>query len=129
MTGRNPHYQERRSETLTAADDLYNGVGSTTDEYNDTDGNANGETFLRSGLRNVDQVQVSVSANDGALSANNVGVQVSDARPATASDFNSASDYINGSISITLTDEDGTGEISDDTDISNLEFEVDAVGT
>lgn len=117
-------------ETLTPGDDMYDGDGAATDEYNNTDGDANGTSYLKADMADVDIAQVTVRVNDPALSTSAVGVQVSDARPATPSDFQAAEDYVSGAILFTLVDEDGSGEIADDTDISGtLEFDVTAHST
>lgn len=120
-------YADRLQATSGSDSDLFNGAGSTTFEYNDTDGDANGESFLKTDLGRVDHADVSVAVNDSALGGN-VGVQVTDARAADPSDYDTSGDFVSGTVHITLTDEDGSGEIADDTDISGtLEFEVFAV--
>lgn len=120
---------ERAVVTGDDSSDLYNGAGDPTNEYNDTDGDANGTAYIKTNLPSVDHAEVSIAVNDPALSASAVGVVVADAQPAEASDFFQADAFVDGTIIFTLVDEDGSGEISDDTDISNVEFTVTAYNT
>ena len=108
--------------TADAESDLLAGDGTTTDVYNDS--GANSTAFLKTNLPRVDHAQVTVAVNDGALSTSAVGVVVADARPAEESDWVATDDHVPGAILFTLVDEDGSGEIADDTDITSLEFEV-----
>lgn len=115
--------------TADASSDLFNGAGDPTDEYNDTDGDANGTAYLKTDLVDVNEATVSVKVNDPALSASAVGVQVADAQPAEPSDFFEDAAFVDGTILFTLVDEDGSGEIADDTDISSITFTVQAYNT
>lgn len=118
------------SETDSSGDPsgrFLNGAGEDTAEYNDTDGDANGETFIKTDLGRVDVAQVTIDTNDASLSASAVGVVVADARPAVEGDFDSAEDFEEGTIHFTLVDEDGSGEISNDTAIESLDFSYVAV--
>jgi len=108
---------------------LLNGAGERVTEYNDTDGDANGTSYLKTDISDIDSVQVSVSTNDPALSASGVGVQLTNARPAEPSDFFQDDAFVSGTIFFRIADEDGSGEINNDTDISNLEFNVTAYST
>lgn len=123
------HVEVDVDTAVAGDDDLYNGAGEATSEYNDTDDDANGTTFLKTNLGRVDQAEVSVEVNDPELSSSDVGVQVADARPAAPDDFFEDAAFIEGTILITLVDEDGSGEIDDDTDIGedDLEFSYQAV--
>jgi len=128
MTLRNAFVGRTLFQTAAADEDIRNGLGNQTTEYNDTDGEANGNTFLTTSLRSIDHAQVTVSTNNSGLSANNVGVQVTTARPAVPGDYSTDFNFIPGSVLIVLTDEDGTGELADDFNIESLEFEVVAQG-
>jgi len=113
--------------TADDSSDLFDGNGDTTDVYNNS--GANSTSYLKTNLGGLDHAEVSINVNDGTLSTSSVGVQVADARPAEPSDFVSPGDYVDGSVIFTLVDEDGSGEISDDTDITSLEFQVTGYNT
>jgi len=113
--------------TADSTSDLFDGNGDPTDVYNDS--GANSESFLKTDLGSIDHAEVSINVNDAALSSSNVGVQVADARPAEPSDFVNDADFVDGAVHFTLVDEDGSGEIADDTDITSLEFTVTGYNT
>lgn len=128
MTSRNAHVGRTLHETVNPATDLLNGEGNDVDEYNDSTGSANGTAYLNTSLRHVDNVQLEINTNDAGLSSSAVGVQVVEARPAVPGDFASASDFVPGTVYFRIADEDGSGEISNDTDISSLSFNLVAEG-
>lgn len=108
--------------TADDTSDLFDGAGDPTDVYNNS--GANSTSYLKTDLGNLSHAEVSIAVNDGAISTSSVGVQVADARPAEPSDFDATDDFVDGSVLFTLVDEDGSGEIADDTDITSLEFTV-----
>jgi len=113
--------------TADDSSDLFDGNGAPTDVYNNS--GANSTSYLKTNLGGLDHAEVSINVNDAALSSSNVGVQVADARSAEPSDFVNDEDFVDGSVIFTLVDEDGSGEIADDTDITSLEFQVTGYNT
>ena len=107
--------------------EVINGVGESTGEYNDTDGDANGTTFIRTDLGRVDVAQVEIAVTDESLETGSAAIIVGEARAAVPGDFDTADDFVEGSIFIALYDAaDGT-EVADDTNITTLDFSYVAV--
>lgn len=131
-----PQFRSKRSvedadKVVPGEGRMLNGAGAGTNEYNDTDTDANGTTYLKANLGRVDQCQVTISVKDDAIGTADAAIGVSSARPATPDDFFEAAAFVPGTIIFTLEDgADGT-EIGDDTalDGNNLEFQYDAKRT
>ena len=102
--------------------DLYDTSGSTTGSYQNS--GADPETFIKTDLSSVDHAEVTVAVNDGGLSTSDIGVSVTDARPAEPSDFDTEDDYVDGSVIFTLADEDGSAEIADGTTLHDTALEL-----
>lgn len=112
---------------------MYDGAGAETNLYNNSSGDGNSTTYLKTNLGSLSSAEVSVVVNDMTADVGTVdaGVLVGEARPAEPSDFFEAAAYVDGTVIFTLLDgADGT-EIGADTslDANNLEFEVEASHT
>lgn len=120
--------QELDMDTVRAdSDDMVDGGGNATSDYNVSAENST--TYILTNLSRVDDVQVSIDTQDASISTSGVGVQVVAARPAQPSDFVNDADYIDGAVLFRLADEDGSGEIADDTsiDANDLTFSYTAI--
>lgn len=99
--------------------DVIDGAGSDTDTYNNS--GANSTTYIDTDLGRVDNCVVVVHTQDTDIGTG-VGVVIGEARPAVEGDFDTADDFVPGSILFTLADAaDGT-EIGDDTTIDDLQL-------
>lgn len=109
--------------------DILDAAGNATHKYNDTDdsnvASADAETFINTNLGAVTECTVSIHTDDSSI-GNGQHTAVAEAQPASASDYNSDSDYVDGTILINLVDpgDDANSpqEVSDDTDISSMKF-------
>lgn len=103
--------------------DILDAAGNATHKYADTDDadvdSAEAATFIDTDLGRVDDAQVSLHTEDAALAT---GATVVEARPAVEGDFESAADFVEGTILLVLRDASDGTELADDTDISSLKL-------